>query len=403
MIGASLTSRINVGVLAVALAWPIGLYAAGWKADALMATFPSSLFLTLLGVTLLFGVAQSNGTMAAITAAAVRLCRGRAALLPFVFFALACAISTCGPGAIATTALLAPLAMGVASRAGVPVLLTALMVGNGANAGNLSPISPVGALVNSLMLSAGMPVSPVSVWAANFVAHACAAAIAWTLFGGIALLRSNRVVSLEETAIVSEWTTAHRLTIAVCVVWIASVVLLKVNPGLSAFAAASVLVLLRAGDDGAMLRSIPWSVITMVCGVSVLVGVLDKTGGMDLFTSMLAAISSPSTVNGTVAFVTGLLSSYSSTSGVVYPAFLPAVPGLAAKLGGGNLAEIALSINVGAAIVDVSPLSTIGALCIAAIPPLTDPKPLFRSLLLWGFAMTVTGALFCQLFIRFFV
>ena len=367
MIGASLTSRINVGVLAVALAWPIGLYSAGWKAETLMATFPSTLFLTLLGVTLLFGVAQANGTMSAITSAAVRLCRGRASLLPFAFFALALVVSSSGPGAIATTALLAPLAMGIGSRAGLPVLLTALMVGNGANAGNLSPISPVGVLVNTLMETAGMGGHSVAVWAANFVAHSFAAAIAWMLFGGIALLRSTRVVELMPQASSDGWTRAHRTTLAVCLLWIASVVLLGANPGLSAFAAASVLVLLRAGDDGAMLKSVPWNVLVMVCGVSVLVGVLDKTGGMDLFTSMLAAISSTRTVNGTVALVTGLLSTYSSTSGVVYPAFLPAVPGLVAKLGGGNLLEIALSINVGAAVVDVSPLSTIGALLVSIL------------------------------------
>ena len=79
-----------------------------------------------------------------------------------------------------------------------------------------------------------------------------------------------------------------------------------------------------------------------------------------------------------------------------------AVPGLVAKLGGGDPMQVALSINVGAAIVDVSPLSTIGALCIAALPEGQDAKLLFRRLLLWGFSMTIGGALFCQLFIRFF-
>ena len=34
----------------------------------------------------------------------------------------------------------------------------------------------------------------------------------------------------------------------------------------------------------------------MVCGVSVLIAVLEQTGGMDLFTSLLAAAASPSTV-----------------------------------------------------------------------------------------------------------
>src|SRR4029450_4171768 len=82
VIVASLFSRVNVGVLAVALAWPVALYGAGWKVDALIQTFPSSLFLTLVGVSLLFGVSQTNGTMEAVTRRAVRMSGGRAALLP---------------------------------------------------------------------------------------------------------------------------------------------------------------------------------------------------------------------------------------------------------------------------------------------------------------------------------
>jgi hypothetical protein len=132
--------------------------------------------------------------------------------------------------------------------------------------------------------------------------------------------------------------------------------------------------------------------------------VLEKTGGMDLFTTLLAKITTPATANGMMAFVTGVISTYSSTSGVVYPAFLPTVPGLVEKLGGGDPLQIALSINVGAAIVDVSPLSTTGALCVAALPVMDKDaaKVLFRQLLIWGFSMTIVGALFCQLFIRFF-
>jgi hypothetical protein len=88
---------------------------------------------------------------------------------------------------------------------------------------------------------------------------------------------------------------------------------------------------------------------------------------------------------------------------VVYPAFLPTVPGLVEQLGGGDPLAISLSINVGAALVDVSPLSTIGALSVAALPHGAEhPAVLFRKMLIWGFSMSVVGALFCQLFIGFF-
>jgi di/tricarboxylate transporter len=396
----SLTARINIGVLAVALAWPIAVFLAGWKADVLLAVFPSSLFLTLLGVTLLFGIAQKNGTLDALANRAVRLCGGVSALLPMAFFILACLIATLGPGAIAATALVAPLAMSVGARARVPAFLMALMVSNGGNAGNLSPFSAVGVIVQAQMLKAELANHEWQVFAANFAAHTLVALAAYLLFGGLALIRAPRA---ERTGNLATPLTGHHwFTLATLLLWIAGVVFFKMNPGLSAFAAASMLIIAGTVEDAVAVGSIPWAVILMVCGVSVLVGVLEKTGGMDIFTTLLSRITTPATANGMMAFVTGTISTYSSTSGVVYPAFLPAVPGLVEKLGGGVPLEIALSINVGAAIVDVSPLSTIGALCIAALPAGDDPKVLFRQMLLWGFAMTVVGALFCQFLIRFF-
>ncbi len=400
VIAGSLTSRINVGLLAVALAWPIAIFAAHWKLDAVMSTFPSTLFLTLVGVSVLFGVAQANGTMEAIAQSTVRLLRGRAAALPLLFFLMACALSTAGPGAISATALLAPLCMGIAVQARMPVFLAALMVGNGANAGNLSPISAVGLIVHNAMAKIGLDGHGWGVWSANFTAHALAALAAWALFGGPALLKANVEISEVEPR---PLTSKHWLTIAVVVCWVLTVVVFRLSPGLAAFTAASVLILAGIGSDAATVKQVPWAVILMVCGVSVLIGVLEKTGGMDLFTTVLARIATPDTVNGTIAGITGMISTYSSTSGVVYPAFLPAVPGLVQKLGGGDPLQVALSINVGAAIVDVSPLSTIGALCIAALPEgADDAKKLFRQLLMWGFSMTIAGALFCQFFIRFF-
>ena len=39
VIAGSLTTRVNVGILAVALAWPIAIFGAKWKMDAMMGTF----------------------------------------------------------------------------------------------------------------------------------------------------------------------------------------------------------------------------------------------------------------------------------------------------------------------------------------------------------------------------
>ena len=63
----------------------------------------------------------------------------------------------------------------------------------------------------------------------------------------------------------------------------------------------------------------------MVCGVTVLTSLLEKTGGIDLFTTLLARLATRRTITGWIALVTGLVSVYSSTAGVVLPAFLPSV------------------------------------------------------------------------------
>ena len=114
-IALSMATKLNVGVAAMAFAWLIGTFAAGWKAEQVAAGFPSSLFLTLTGVTLLFALAETNGTLDRLAHRAVGLARGQARLLPVLLFAVAFALSSIGPGAIIAVALLIPMAMAAAT------------------------------------------------------------------------------------------------------------------------------------------------------------------------------------------------------------------------------------------------------------------------------------------------
>lgn len=410
----SMTSRLNVGLLAVAFAWILGVYVAGLTPEAVMGGFPVSLFLTLAGVTLLFGIADTNGTLSRLAHRGVQLTGGNARLLPPLFFLLAFALSAIGPGSISSVALLIPLAMAVAERSGVSHFLTALMVANGANAGNLSPISSVGVIANSAMARVGLGGHEWRVFATNLVVHALVSLGAWLVLGRLAsrnapapAAAAGRVdaaahrtpdgARLPDGPGTGSLDRHQRLTVIVVAAWIVGVVAFKLSLGLSAFAAAVLLLLLRAGGEGVAIRSIPWSVLLMVSGVSTLIALLEKTGGMDLFTSLLSRVATPVTLNGTIAFVTGAISTYSSTSGVVLPAFLPIAAALVEKVGGGDPLAVALSINVGSALVDVSPLSTLGALCVAAVADAEASRALFNRLLGWGLSMTVVGALLSQL------
>jgi di/tricarboxylate transporter len=396
-VGLSCTSRINVGFVALALAWGLGVLA-GLKPEAVAAGFPAMLLLTLLGVTLLFALAEQNGTLEALARRFLGAVRDPRFVPPLIFF-LGAFLSGVGPGAVAATALMAPLAMAIGLRAGASAFLVALMIANGTNAGNLSPLSAVGIIARDGMAKAGLTGHEGKVFIANFAAHVIVGIGAWAVLSRRA--RATAADRVAEAAALPEpypgLSPAQRFTIVVLLLWILGALVARLPVGFAAFAAASLIILAGASDETAAMKRIPLAVIVMVTGMTTLVSVLEKTGGMERVTSLLATFANGDTVNGLVAFVTGLISTWSSTSGVVMPAFLPTTASLASRVQGDPLA-IALSINVGSSLVDVSPLSTIGALCVAALSDTDAARALFRSMMIWGLSMTVVGALLSQLF-----
>jgi di/tricarboxylate transporter len=285
--------------------------------------------------------------------------------------------------------------MSTAHRMRISPFLMAIMAGNGANSGSLSPIAPTGLIVAGLMEKIGLGGMQIEAWLYNMLAHAIVAFGGYLLLGGWKLLRAGRRHQDEQQARKLE--REHWITAGMIVVLLAAVIVLKAHVGLAAFTCAVLLSLLRVASDGEAIRQMPWSTILMVCGVSVLISLMEKTDGMKLFADLLAATATPVTAVPVMGLIVGLISAYSSTSGVVLPAFLPTVPALAAKLGGGDIAALAMTMNIGGHLVDVSPLSTIGALCVASLPAEEEARKLFYQLLAWGLSMVVVGAILCTL------
>ncbi len=388
----SCTTTINVGILSLALALIVGVFLGGMTPAAVLDGFPTELLVTLVGVTLLFAIADCNGTLARLTARAVRLCRGHAGVLPIMFFTIGFVVATIGAGATPASALLAPPAMAVAARAGVPPLLMAIMAGNGALAGTLSPFAPTGIVANGVMERIGLGGVEWQTFAYNALAHAIVGFGGFFLLGGWKLfIRREGVVRAEEPA-AGSMEARHWVTTGGILALIATVAGLGMNVGMMSLIIATVLVLARTVDEGKAIQRMPWGVILMVTGVTVLVTMMQQTEGMALITSGIAGVSTPRTIAPVVAFGAGVVSVYSSTSGVVLPAFLPMVPQLSERLGGASPLEIAWSMNVGASLVDLSSLSTVGALYIAGAVPGSDVRRLFNGLLAWGLSMAVVGA-----------
>src|SRR5919106_626436 len=267
----SCTTKINVGILSMVLAWVIGVYLAGRPFSEITAGFPTQLFLTLVGVTLLFTQAKVNGTLDKIARHAVLSCRGSLPLIPVMFFFLACVFGSIGPGSIASAALIGPMAMAVAAQTGIPAFLMAIMVANGANSASLSPIGPTGIIVNGIMDKMGMPAVPWQNYFIVMAAHAIVAFAGYLIFGGWRLFRSESArqrVAVDDLAAAAIAATSpsqvpngdipdaarpfqwrHWTTLGVIVVLITSVIFFGVNVGMGALAGAVLLVLVGATDE----------------------------------------------------------------------------------------------------------------------------------------------------------
>ena len=140
----------------------------------------------------------------------------------------------------------------------------------------------------------------------------------------------------------------------------------------------------------------PWGVILMVCGVTVLTALLEQTGGIDLFTTILVKFSTPRLGHRRDRPGDGAglgLQQHVRRGAADVPAERA---GAGREAGRGRPAAIASSILIGGHLVDVSPLSTIGALCVAGAGPGEDRRLLFNRVLAWGLSMAVVGAGICQ-------
>ena len=384
---------LNVGFLGIAFGIIVGGVFAGTPASKVMNAFPLSLFMILVGVTFLFGMAQTNGTMEKLTAYSIRACKGNTALVPIIIYILSTFITTIGPGNIAGCALMAPVAMAIASKVRMPAFLMTLLVVGACNGAAFSPFAPTGIISNGIIAKCapelGIPADYLNTlaWKIHFnstIAQGFVNIGGFFVMGGLKWIREQKgaALDIDELAPKPEpFNAAQKTTLLLVFILILLVVVpglpgvkgtlpkyitnMLSNVGSISFVLSIILMLTGYGDSKAAVKVMPWSVIMMVCGVSVLIDVMDKAGGLNFLVEVMASVAGPTTICFWTAFVPAVISAYSSSSGVVMPMFLPMTPGLV-ELTGGDPIGIISAIDVGSHLVDTSPLSTLGALCIAS-------------------------------------
>jgi Na+/H+ antiporter NhaC len=186
---------INMGVLAFVGAFLVGTLVAGQTTSAIIAGFPGGLFLTLVGITFLFAIAQNNGTIDWLVRLAVRGVRGRIVAIPWIMFGISAVLTSVGAVSPGAVAIIAPIALGFALKYSINPLLMGLMVVHGAQAGGFSPISIYGGITNRVVAKAGLPLNEIVTFLASFGVNLAVAVLLFFALGGRRLLQARADVS----------------------------------------------------------------------------------------------------------------------------------------------------------------------------------------------------------------
>ncbi|MDJ0420259.1 SLC13 family permease [Rhodococcus opacus] len=408
---------INLGALAFVAAFVVGTWVFEDHSPEILAGFPANLFVILVGVTLLFAMAKSNGTVDWLVQWAVRAVRGRVAAIPWVMFAVSAALVALGAVSPAAVAIIAPIGMAFALRYHINPLMMGLMVVHGSAAGNFSPLGVLGVITNGVVERSDIPGSPTFLFLSNAVFNLALAAVIYFALGGVALIRQGKRATEEpvneedptatgnatssagsvgvatRTKPAVQTLTLNRdrtITVLGMVGLAVGSLVFDLDVGLMAMTVAVVLALASPETAKDALGQVSWGVVLLICGIVTYVGVLEAIGTVDYLGTTIAAVSAPLLAALIVCAIGAIVSAFASTTGILGALIPLAVP----LLGTGSIGAVGLvaALSISASVVDSSPFSTNGALVVANSPK-DKQDTVYRQLMIWGFSLVLIAPL----------
>ncbi len=165
------------------------------------------------------------------------------------------------------------------------------------------------------------------------------------------------------------------ITIVAMGIMVAMVLGFNIDVGLASFFMAALLSFIGICDEKAALAKVPWGTLMLICGVGVLMNIVNQLGGITLLTTALLSIMTESTSGAIIAGASSLLSFVSSTTGVVMPTMIPTLGGIVTEFGGNvEFVELLSCVMTGSFSAAFSPASTGGGLILAAVASTSGNK-----------------------------
>lgn len=426
---------LNMGALAFVGAFLLGAVVLGMSTNEILANFPGGLFLTIVGVTYLFAIAQNNGTIDLLVRGAVKLVGSRVALIPWVMFAITAVITAVGALSPAAVAIIAPIALSFAGKYKISPLLMGMMVIHGAQAGGFSPIAVYGVTVNGILAKTDLAFSPTALFLSSFIFNLVIALVLFVVLGGKTLLSSKVGHFVEQAAearmsvsvgakaaggdvpfkgfgsgmygprdpagdgIAATKERSERIpqlvTIAGLIVLAVVALGFKMDVGFVSITIAIVLALVSPAAQKGAINKISWSTVLLICGMLTFVGVLEEAGTIKFVSSGVAGLGMPLLAALIICFIGAVVSAFASSTAILAALIPLAVPFL--STGEIGAVGVICALAVSATIVDVSPFSTNGALVLANAPEGVDKDQFYKRILGYSGIVIVAGPILAWL------
>lgn len=364
---------INIGVMGFIAAFLMGTLCGGMSLSDIYAVFPADLFVMLVGISFFFTIVQNSGAIHMLATWGLKLVRGNLGMIPWLMFLLSMFLAGIGASGIAVVSIIAPIGLYLATENRMSELMMGTFIVMGVNAGSFTRLNIFGAIIEGVMESSGLSYNPTTL-ALNCVLYfSLISAVIFVAFGGIRLLRIRVSVSgaimthTEENSghhLLSESIDLYKgIAIASVVVLMVMVLGLGINIGFAGLILGFIISILFPKRQKKVVGSMQWGVVFMITGIMTYVGVIEELGIVDYITGLLADLNSPLLASLAVCYIGGIVSAFASTTGflaTIIPMALPIIEGSAISCVG-----LLSAIAVSASIVDLSPLSSAGAILMA--------------------------------------
>lgn len=359
--------KVNIGIMGIIGACILAVIAQ-IPAKQVAAGFGSLLFLRLLSIQLLICVAQANGTMEVLAKKMIKVGCGKSIkLLPVILFF---AFMACNTAGMDTMFLVTPVLVSLAFELGMSPLKVMFPLLLAFHGGSQSPLYATGANMMSLAEKASIDMgNSFNVVAQTWLTTTIMFFIFYFAFGWHK--EKSRVVS-NFTA--PQFDTKQKITLVGFCAFVVATLFFNIDTLIAPAIIAFALMMSNAADPRQVVAKLPWNILIMIGGMSVLAGVIVNLGGVDLLAGIISKIAGPVTASPLMVGIAGIMSFFSSGNGVVMPTLIPTVPGIVAAGAAGQAASMVASITIGAVTSAISPISTIGANVMSCYGSIYDPS-----------------------------